>query len=115
MQASGSAAPQTPPKQIEKKLMPSNPNMYKKATRGMPRFDLVSHGDTLTGESFVGIEGNLEGAEGQWLMMEGSAAQPPASPEQVEMDLLEVEVEEDHVPATNMHMYMYIYICVCDM
>ncbi|CAL1144589.1 unnamed protein product [Cladocopium goreaui] len=96
--ASGSAAPQTPPKQIEKKLMPSNPNMYKKATRGMPRFDLVSHGDTLTGESFVGIEGNLEGAEGQWLMMEGSAAQPPASPEQVEMDLLEVEVEEDHVP-----------------
>jgi hypothetical protein len=41
----------------------------------------------------------------------GSAAQPPASPEQVEMDLLEVEVEEDHVPATNMHMYIYI----CDM
>ena len=43
----------------------------------------------------------------------GSAAQPPASPEQVEMDLLEVEVEEDHVPATNMHMYIYIYV-TCD-
>jgi hypothetical protein len=41
--------------------------------------------------------------------VEGWAAQPRASP--VEMDLLEVEVEEDHVPATNMHMYIYI----CDM
>jgi hypothetical protein len=37
MQASGSAAPQTPPKKIEKKLMPSNPDLYKKATRGMPK------------------------------------------------------------------------------
>lgn len=32
--ASGSAAPQTPPKQIEKKLMPSNPNKYKKVSSG---------------------------------------------------------------------------------
>ena len=67
MQACGSEAPQTPPKEIEKKLMPTNPNKYKKATRSMPRFDLVSYGDTLTGEGFVGIEGSLKGAEGQGL------------------------------------------------
>lgn len=42
--------------------------------------------------------------------VEGSAAQPPAS--QVEMDLLEVEVEEDRVPAPNMQMYYLYYIYI---
>ena len=46
----------------------------------------------------------------------GSAAQPPASPEQVEMDLLEVEVEE-RSRTCNKHAYVYIYIYIyvtCD-
>lgn len=52
MQASGAAQPQTPPKVPQT----DHPDKYKKASRGMSRFDLVSHGDTLTGEDVDGIE-----------------------------------------------------------
>ena len=43
--------------------------------------------------------------------VEGSAAQHPASPEQVEMGLLEEEVAAAHVPATNIYIYIYM---TCD-